>query len=329
MTMQASHIERYRGGECERVWAELQALGAGVREGTFYIDALAVAQEMMRRVRHNLELLTTRLQSIGYDFSYEWARADVRMMGIEDPDVAPYLPPEFRQREPVIRVAPRDADVALQLAELETLRGHVPISVMAWYQVVGSVNFTGLAPESWWKRGAAPSGVYRRKLQSHTDRVDKERELHDERVLERRKNTCWLDPICVWPIDQAIESMTPCCPASSTTRSPRGGTGTFQPSRWDLTCTPSSTIAVAGRPAYEHRNRLWMGCSRTITYRCHLWTTYARVAGTRDCRGCMTCRDGYTSEGCLRESNTLSKISAISPKDSFRSKRPGTVSSCS
>jgi hypothetical protein len=67
-------------------------------------------------------------------------------------------------------------------------------------------NFTGLAPESWWKMGAAPSGVYRRKFQSHTDRVDKERELHDERLLERRKNTCWLDPICVWPIDQAIES---------------------------------------------------------------------------------------------------------------------------
>jgi hypothetical protein len=48
MTMRASYIERDIGGEYEQVWAELQALGAVVREGTLYVDALAVAREMMR-----------------------------------------------------------------------------------------------------------------------------------------------------------------------------------------------------------------------------------------------------------------------------------------
>jgi hypothetical protein len=206
MTVQTSYIERYRGGEYEQVWAELQALGSSVQESTLYGDALAVAQEMMRRVRHNLELLATRMQTIGYDFSYEWARAEVRMMGIQDLDLTPHLHPEFRQRDPVIGIVPPDSVVAAQLAELETLRGHVPISVLAWYQVVGSVNFTGLAPESWWQMGSAPSGVYWMRRQTHTDGVDKERELHDERLLERRGYTYWLDPICFWPLGEAIES---------------------------------------------------------------------------------------------------------------------------
>jgi hypothetical protein len=159
---------------------------------------------MMRRVRHNLELLTTRLQTSGYSFSYEWARAEARMMGGEDLD--PYLPPEYLPPDPVLGIAPPESNVASQLAELETLRGQVPISVLAWYQEVGSVNFTGLAPESWWQMGSAPSAVYWRRLQTHTDEVDKERELHDERLLERREYTYWLDPICFWPLGQAIQS---------------------------------------------------------------------------------------------------------------------------
>lgn len=206
MAPKATYLERYLGGEYEPVWAELQALGAAVREDPLYPDALAVALETMQRVRHNFELLTTRLQTIGYSFSYEWARAEVRMMGIEGLDLDPYLPPEFRQRDPVIGIVPRASVVAAQLAEMETLRGYLPISVMAWYQVLGSVNFTGLAPESWWQMGSGPRAAYWRKAQTQTDGMDNAREVQDERLLERREYTCWLDPICFWPLKAVIQS---------------------------------------------------------------------------------------------------------------------------
>jgi hypothetical protein len=206
MAAMATYLERYLAGEYEPVWAELQTLGAAVREDPLYSDALAVARETMQRVRHNLELLTTRLQTIGYSYSHEWVRAEVRMMGVDDLDLDPYLSPEYLPPDPVIGIVPPDSDVASQLAEMETLRGHIPISVMAWYQEVGSVNFTGLAPESWWQMGSAPSAVYWMRQQSHMDRVDKERELHDEQLLERREYTYWLDPICFSPLGQAIQS---------------------------------------------------------------------------------------------------------------------------
>lgn len=64
----SSFIDRYEQGECEQVWAELQALGEHVREEPYYSDALAVAHETMRRVRHNLELLVPRLTELGYCF---------------------------------------------------------------------------------------------------------------------------------------------------------------------------------------------------------------------------------------------------------------------
>jgi len=46
-----SYLERYTNGEYEQVWDDLLALGAKVREGQVYPDALAVARETMRRVR--------------------------------------------------------------------------------------------------------------------------------------------------------------------------------------------------------------------------------------------------------------------------------------
>jgi hypothetical protein len=200
----ATYLRRYLAGEYEPVWAELQALGAAVREEPLYSDAQAVARETMRRVRHNLELLSARLQTIGYSFSYEWARAELRMMGIEDLDLDPHLPREFVTPNPVLEIAPLDADVAAQLAEMETLRGQIPLSVMAWYQVVGSVNFTGLAPESWWRMGSEPRVYYWWTPPPAAERANKERALEDERLLECRAYTYYLDPICFGPLGEAI-----------------------------------------------------------------------------------------------------------------------------
>lgn len=128
----ASLLERYLAGDCLTVWAELTAIGAGVWEEPIYSDALAVARETMRRARYNIELLIERLGSLGYRFGYDWWDADSLFMLEYDPP-----PPIF---------APPSADVQRQLTELETRFGFLPLSLRAWYEEVGGVNFVGMYP---------------------------------------------------------------------------------------------------------------------------------------------------------------------------------------
>ena len=61
-------LRRYQAGEQAAVWADMRALGPGVRAGEHEEDALAVARETMRRARHNVELIIRRLDQIGYRF---------------------------------------------------------------------------------------------------------------------------------------------------------------------------------------------------------------------------------------------------------------------
>jgi hypothetical protein len=61
-------LERYQNGEHEQVWADLTALGSGVRDNLYLADAQAVANETMRRARHNVETLIVPLQGMGYEF---------------------------------------------------------------------------------------------------------------------------------------------------------------------------------------------------------------------------------------------------------------------
>src|SRR5688572_3841525 len=65
-----SYLQRYLDGERVEVWTELVALGEGVREEPLFSDAKAVAQETMRRARHNIDLLVVRLRTIGFVFRY-------------------------------------------------------------------------------------------------------------------------------------------------------------------------------------------------------------------------------------------------------------------
>jgi hypothetical protein len=62
-------LDRYQRGEQVEVWAELVAVGAAVREPPLDQAAIAVATAMMRRVRHNLALLITRLHMLNYRFA--------------------------------------------------------------------------------------------------------------------------------------------------------------------------------------------------------------------------------------------------------------------
>lgn len=69
--MAKSLLERYRDGDREAVWRELTALGAAVRNPLYFPDAAAVAAETMKRARHNVESIITKLESLGYEFTTE------------------------------------------------------------------------------------------------------------------------------------------------------------------------------------------------------------------------------------------------------------------
>ncbi|MFN8374198.1 MAG: hypothetical protein U0694_15135 [Anaerolineae bacterium] len=113
----ATFLQRYHSGEREQVWAELVALGEKVREEPVFSDAREVARETMRRARHNVELIYQRLQALGYTFEY--------------PDAA-FVPPS--------------PAVTAQLDTFEREVGAIPLSLRAWCEIVGEVNFVGNHP---------------------------------------------------------------------------------------------------------------------------------------------------------------------------------------
>jgi hypothetical protein len=128
--------DRYLRGEYEQVWAELLALGEQMREEPLYTDARAVAHEMMLRVQHNLGLLVPRLRELGYVFGYKWA-VD---RGILTPEGAQ----EIEQHKPFL--SPPSDEVGQWIEELERRAGLLPLSLRAFYEVVGGVNFVGSHP---------------------------------------------------------------------------------------------------------------------------------------------------------------------------------------
>jgi hypothetical protein len=125
--------ERYLAGECQPVWSELLALGAAVREEPLASEAWAVAQETMRRVRHNIELLTPRLQTLGYRFG-----EIPHHRGWE------YWERTFVKAYPVFQPSP--PETARLLDELEQRVGILPLSIRAFYLEIGGVNFIGVHP---------------------------------------------------------------------------------------------------------------------------------------------------------------------------------------
>lgn len=112
-----TYLERYRQGEHSQVWNELVAQGDAVRREPLLNDAASVAQETMRRARHNIELLVGRLQQIG-----------------------------FRFHDPRHMYVPATAQMLRDLKQFEQEAGPVPLSVRALVEVVGDVNFMGSHP---------------------------------------------------------------------------------------------------------------------------------------------------------------------------------------
>jgi hypothetical protein len=64
-----SLLERYLSGQYTEVWQELVGLGAAVRDKANYQQARAVGTETMKRARHNVERIITKLEKLGYRFT--------------------------------------------------------------------------------------------------------------------------------------------------------------------------------------------------------------------------------------------------------------------
>ncbi len=142
MAGERTFLERYLAGGYEQIWDEMLGLGAAVRTPPLSRDAHAVARETMRRVRHNIEALIPRLEAAGYQFGYGWVCGHAFPSGPPDPVFAPPPP-----------------NVAQRLAELEARTGVLPLSLRAFYEVVGAVNFVGEPPPAWADWRALPDGL--------------------------------------------------------------------------------------------------------------------------------------------------------------------------
>jgi hypothetical protein len=108
---------RYIAGEHKKVWAELVALGAAVREDPHAADGLAVAYETMRRVDANIRTITQRLQEMKYKFRHP---KDV------------HVPPDKKTQKHILK--------------FEKSMGDIPLALRAFYEVVGSVDWMGRHP---------------------------------------------------------------------------------------------------------------------------------------------------------------------------------------
>lgn len=175
----SSFLERYQLGECEVVWDELMSLGKAVRKGPVLPDALAVARETMRRVLYNLETLIPRLRHLGYEFGYgwiqpssaqsfsweqrqqylemmEWAAKQTPILSVAT-DLQKKLASDIERLEYLRQIgaspllieksqhyfAELEAQRHRDIDELEKASDVLPLSVYAWYESIGSVNFTG------------------------------------------------------------------------------------------------------------------------------------------------------------------------------------------
>lgn len=97
-------------GEHREVWDELIALGAAVRQPPHAEAAKQVARETMRRVAANASTVVKRLRSLGYTFQAP----------------KPHDPP------------------AKRLREIHELAGPLPLSLEAFYEIVGAIDWTGI-----------------------------------------------------------------------------------------------------------------------------------------------------------------------------------------
>lgn len=126
-------VERYRKGDRERVWSELDRLGSAVRDPGVLPEAQAVCDEMALRARFNIRLVVKRLQLQGFMFHSN-----------DD------------ERTPVVPFRPPGAAAPQLLEWLEAEFGPVPLVLSSWLRLVGDVWLVGTHPDWSESSGADP-----------------------------------------------------------------------------------------------------------------------------------------------------------------------------
>jgi hypothetical protein len=127
-------LERYRNGEYEQVWNDLQSLGPRIHQEPYTTQAHEVATETMRRVRRNCERLVSRLQTLGYIFGT--------------------FPDGTRRSYTVDPLTIPSDQMRADCAELESEAGPLPLSLFTFWQEVGAVDLVGMHPA--WPNGLDP-----------------------------------------------------------------------------------------------------------------------------------------------------------------------------
>jgi hypothetical protein len=152
-------VSRYHNGEHETVWRDMVALGAAVREPRYAEPAKIVARETMQRARHNVEQLLSRLRELNYEFYGEDSEA--------------------------FRPCTRDEEQALAQAEGDGL--WIPLSIAAWIEEVGWVDFAGSHPAlSFMDDDEGKPGVYTDPLEiTYWNLVDVSRARKRRRATNR------------------------------------------------------------------------------------------------------------------------------------------------
>jgi len=174
--------DRYQAGAHREVWRELVALGPGVRESPHITDALAVAYETMRRVQSNARILVERLTAMHYTFGMAKGPLDVALggphgatpmdldqlvRGLTGGGKTPNIrglgnlaammakardliaaqnkgTQETRERASAHATPPADSHD--QIVSFERKHGGLPLSLRAFYEVVGEVDLIGTHP---------------------------------------------------------------------------------------------------------------------------------------------------------------------------------------
>jgi hypothetical protein len=115
-----TYLQRYQDGDYEAVWMELSALGSDIRTNERLLrDAEAVAMATMQRVRQNTIALMEQLRRSGYIFT------------------------SFRNK-----YHPPSKNIRAYIQEIERKVGSMPLSVVAFMSIVGSIDLTGHFPTS-------------------------------------------------------------------------------------------------------------------------------------------------------------------------------------
>jgi hypothetical protein len=113
-----SWSDQYAAGEVKPVWDEIVSAGAALREdASQWEDAVAVAHELVDRIRRNAETIRDHLVGQGY---------------------------EFQTSEPI---RPPAADITSDLDLVEAEIGGFPMVLRVFLEQVGTINLNGSHPQ--------------------------------------------------------------------------------------------------------------------------------------------------------------------------------------